>query len=1137
MERFVHLQMHSEYSLLEGACRIDEVVSRARNLGMPALAITDHATMYGIIPFYKACKKAGIKPILGVTVDVIMGDLADRTKARDEARYPLVLLAKNESGYRNLMALVSESHQRTAWGKPKVNRELLKKYASGTIAISTGQTAEVQHHLLQRNVVQASQVVQHYQLIFGSDSYYLGLQDQGLEEQRILNHRLLSFAKEQGIPLVVSNNVHYVESKDAMVHDILQCIESGKELTDQDRIRFPNDQFYLKSGEEMARLFPYAQSALHNTFEIANRCQVELTFGEYILPEYPLPVGEESAHTYLQKLCREGLLERYSSPSEEARNRLDYELTVIENMGFSDYFLIVWDFMQFAHKKGIVTGPGRGSAAGSLVAYVLSITNIDPLKYKLLFERFLNPERISMPDIDIDFEVERRSEVIQYVTEKYGRDHVAQIITFGTMAARAAIRDVGRALNYANSLVDRVAKLIPHGVSLEEALTTMAEFRQLYEEDGQIQKLIDMARRIEGLPRHASTHAAGIVISTEPLTQYVPLQNGNEGFSLTQYSMEHLEEIGLLKMDFLGLRNLTIIEQTLRSIRTNRQRELDLAQIPDQDSKTFELLTKGDTTGIFQLESSGMRNVLKEVKPARLEDIIAILALYRPGPMEIIPEYAATKNGKKHVTYIHQDLESVLSDTYGFILYQEQIMQIASVMAGYTLGEADVLRRAVSKKKRDVLEEQREAFVSGCVGKGYKQDVADELYNLIVRFADYGFNRSHSAAYSQIAYQMAYLKANYPEEFITSLLTMSIGNAVKIAEYIEEAKKRGIQVLAPNVNESHEGFVIKENRILFALAAIKNVGFQAIRMIVEERLHRGPYKDLLDFCRRVDLRMCNRRVLEALIQSGAMDDLPGHRAAKLSILDETMEKGMVMKKDTTAGQASLFDGMDGNAVDSITYPAIPPYSQKECLQMERELLGVYISGHPLDEFNAILQRKEFVSSGTLDHQRDQSLVMMGGMIMEVKVITTRKGATMAFAEIEDKINRVELIIFPNVYNQVSALLKKEKLLIIQGKVDKKEEKPKVIVSKIWDLVAISKEKKKENNGLFIKISEALEQSGKLILLQQELLKFPGTTPVFLYYESKKMTRKLQEHYHVRPDEELLLQLQTIVGKESIIIKE
>lgn len=1139
MERFVHLQVHSEYSLLNGACRIHELVDRAAELGMHALAITDYGTMYGTIPFYKACISKGIKPIIGVVVDLVDGNIEERIRDKEEKRYPLTLLAENETGYRNLMSLVTESHQRTEWGKPKVSIDLLKKYRSGIIAICVGQKAKLQRLLLERNFAEARRLAQQFQQIFGEGNFFLGLEDHGLEEQRMLNQRVVKASQETGIPLVATNRVHYLQASDASVHDILLCIESGKTVRDSDRHRFPNDQFYLKSQEEMIRLFPYAPQAIQNTIEIARRCHLDLHFGQSILPKYPVPV-QETAETYLRRICEEGLVKRYAQPTPEARQRLEYELSVIEKMGFSDYFLIVWDFMQYAHQKKIVTGPGRGSAAGSLVAYVLQITNIDPLKYKLLFERFLNPERISMPDIDIDFEVERRTEVIQYVSDKYGKDHVAQIITFGTMAARAAIRDVGRVLDSSPAIVDRIAKMIPHGVTLDQALHTIQDLKQAYEENDQVERLIQMARAIEGLPRHASTHAAGIVISKEPLPHYVPLQRGNEGYSLTQYSMEHLEDIGLLKMDFLGLRNLTILDNTLRLVKRNRGTEIELDGIPHGDTMAFEQLSRGDTTGIFQLESAGMRNVLREVRPTSLEDIIAILALYRPGPMEIIPQFAAAKSGKKPVEYLHPDLKPILEDTYGFILYQEQIMEIASRMAGYTLGEADVLRRAVSKKKREILEEEREHFVRGCIRKGYAESLAHELYDLIVRFADYGFNRSHSAAYGLIAYQMAYLKANYPQEFFTALLGMSIGNPVKIAEYVEEAKKKGIDILPPDINQSEESFSIRGKQILFALSAIKNVGSQAIKLLVDERKRRGPFKTLLNVCSRIDLRVCNRRVLEALIQSGCMDSLPGHRAQKLSILDQAMERGMTLKKDTEFGQASLFaqDGSDA-ASSELVFPEVPPYTQKECLAFERELLGLFVSGHPLDEYTEILDQKNITSLNKLEQLQHQQTVMVAGMMMEMKVITTKKGAPMAFVSLEDKMKQVEVIIFPTVYDQAVPFLKREKPVIIQGKVDKQDDHIKLIASKLWDMEKVAQEKKAQprmKKALFIKVSESLEHSGNLLLVQKELLRYPGPIPIYLYYESKKETRELQEKYRVELNEALLKQLEEIAGSGTVYVK-
>ena len=1135
MQEFVHLRVHSEYSLLQGACRIEELVQKASELGIKALALTDEGTMYGTIPFYKACLKAGIKPIIGMEVEMVEGDLADRQVKAGKIKQKMVLLAENRTGYQNLMNLTTASHMGITMGNPRINKQILAKFSDGLIAISPSPTGPIQHFLSEREIDKALAVCQEYLRIFDHDHFFLALEDQGLAEQRVLNQRILQFSSQHNVSLVVTNNVHYVEQQDAKIQDILLCIGSGKLLSDQDRERLPNDQFYLKSQEEMSRLFPYAREAIENTWKIAVRCNLEIPFGEYILPQFPVPSGH-SASTYLRSLCEEGLRMRYMEPTSEAVERLNYELSIIDRMGFSDYFLIVWDFMRYAHEQKIITGPGRGSAAGSLVAYVLQITNIDPLKYKLLFERFLNPERISMPDIDIDFEVERRSEVISYVSSKYGSDRVAQIVTFGTMAARAAIRDLGRVMNYPLDVVDQTAKLISSS-TIQKALNENSELRRLYEQNEKVQILLQVAQRIEGFPRHVSTHAAGIVISKDPLTEHVPLQKGNEGFSLTQYPMENLEELGLLKMDFLGLRNLTIIEDTLRFIEKSKGRPLKLTDISHDDKGTFELLQKGDTTGIFQLESTGMRSVLREVKPTCFEDIIAILALYRPGPMEIIPKFAATKNGHVPVRYLHPNLEPILADTYGFILYQEQIMQIASKMAGYSLGQADVLRRAVSKKKREVLEEQRERFMEGCVRQGYTEKLGRELYDLIVRFADYGFNRSHSAAYSLIAYQMAYLKANYTMEFMTALLGMSVGNPVKIAEYVDESRKKQIHILPPDVNRSEISFSIHQGRILFGLSAIKHVGVNAIREILVERKKNGLFKDLFDFCRRVDLRTCNRRVIEALIQCGAMDCLPEHRAKKLSILDAAMEKGADWKREHELGQFSLFADHSGNLEEDreAAFPEIPPFTGKEQLELERELLGLYVSGHPLDQFDYVLQHKTVLPINNLAERKRNETVLVGGILIDARVITTKKGQAMAFGTLKDKVKEVDLVVFPNVYQAYSSLLRNEGLLLVQGKLEEQGEgERKIIVSKIWDMTKLPKPK---NEGLFIRVTEELESSGGLLVLQQKLLKYAGNVPVFLYYETKKVTRQLQEKYSVEINDDLLDDLAKLVGRESIHVKE
>ncbi|HJV44957.1 MAG TPA: DNA polymerase III subunit alpha [Bacillota bacterium] len=1133
---FVHLRVHSEYSLLNGACRIEDIVNRAKELGMTSIALTDHSALYGAISFYKLCVNNGLKPILGVEL-TIGHNLVVKPSKGESIGFQIVLLAETLFGYKNLLKIVSEAQLGTSsLATPLVNKEILAKYSAGIIAIIPAREGEVQRFIEDRNNERAKEAMHEYLHIFGTRNLFLELTYHGLEEEMLLNQRLLRFAEEQGVELVATNDVYYINKEDSAVHEVLRCIGSGTQLTDPNRSRLPSDQYYLKSAEEMVRLFPYAVSAVRNTIEIAERCNVQLSFGEHILPKYPVP-GEETAVSYLRSLCFEGLQKRYPEPTVEAMERLEYELTVIEKMGFSDYFLIVWDFMRFAHGRNILTGPGRGSAAGSLVAYTLSITNIDPLYYKLLFERFLNHERISMPDIDIDFEVERRNEVIRYVTDKYGRDHVAQIITFGTMAARAAIRDIGRVLNYPPKMIDSTAKLISSGATIAEALEQSSELKRIYEENESVQHLVDLSRKIEGFPRHVSTHAAGVVISRDPLTNYVPLQQGNEGFSLTQFAMEGLEEIGLLKMDFLGLRNLTILDGTIRLIQSEQGKVVELDQIPHDDRLAFNLLSKGDTTGIFQLESAGMRKVLREVVPTHFEDIIAILALYRPGPMEIIPQYAATKNGRQSISYIHPDLEPILSDTYGFIIYQEQIMQIAAKMAGYSLGQADVLRRAVSKKKREILEQERMSFVDGCKTKGYSLDLANELYDLIVRFADYGYNRSHSAAYSLIAYQMAYLKAHYSLEFMTVLLSMSIGSTDKIAEYVEESRKLKIPLLLPNINQSFEGFSIKDRKILFGLSAIKHVGAHVIRVILEERKKNGFFKDLFDFCRRIDLRICNRRVIEVLIQCGSLDSLPGHRVQKLSVLDDAMEKGLIWKKEHESGQVSLFD-QDRTTLDLgvDSYPEIPPFTAKENLELEKELLGLYVSGHPLDEFDYILRRKEVTPISELTSASKIEMILSAGVLVEVKTITTKKGESMAFATLEDKLGQAELVFFPNVYNRYLSLIKKDKKLVVQGKVEQASEgKAKIIVQKLWDMTTLPKEEHQQP-VLFIRIGERMEHSQQLHEIQKLLVRHSGTVPVCLYYEKRKETKRLQDKYRVTVDESLKTALENIVGKDSINIK-
>jgi DNA polymerase-3 subunit alpha len=1132
---FVHLHVHTEYSLLDGAARIEALVAKAAALGMTALAMTDHVHLYGAIPFYKACKQAGIKPIIGMEANLIDGDLNDRSR-QAAPPFHLILLAENEQGYRNLLRLSSLANLEGYHLLPRINKAALERYSEGLIALSGCQKGEVPSLLLAGDYAGAARAARWYQQVFGKGRFFLELQDHGLEIERRLNQRLLRLHQETGIPLVATNNVHYVEKSEARLHDVLLAIGEGKALDEEGRFRYEAEEYYLKSGEEMARLFAYAPEAITNTLAIAERCEWELTFGRHILPRFPVAPGEDPVRL-LHKLCEEGCRERYGELTEPIRKRLAHELEIITKTGFTDYFLIVWDFMRYAHEKGIPTGPGRGSAAGSLVAYALKITNVDPLAFNLLFERFLNPERITMPDIDIDFSVERRDEVIQYVADKYGRDRVAQIITFGTLAARAAVRDVGRALGISLGQIDRVARMIPHsvGMTIDRAMQLNPEIGKLCSENKQIAQLIELARGLEGLPRHASTHAAGVVISREPLTEYVPLQAGSEGLALTQYPMDVLEEIGLLKMDFLGLRNLTIIQETLRHLERQGIR-LSLDQLPPADEKTFRMLSKGETTGVFQLESSGMRSVLRELKPNSLDDIIAVLALYRPGPMEIIPQYIQAKHGITKIVYPHPDLEPILKETYGFMIYQEQIMQISSRMAGFSLGEADILRRAVGKKKRELLAEQRAKFVVGSIRQGYDDKLANQVYDLIVRFADYGFNKAHSVAYAVIAYQMAYLKANYPLAFMAALLSLSIGSQGKIAEYVEESRRLRINVLPPDVNESEAAFTVKNGAIRFGLAAVKNVGYGAIDWIVKERA-RAPYRDLLDFCTRMDTRLVNRRVMESLILAGALDSLPGHRAQKLVMLDEILGKATIRREEREGAQLNLFamEGAGALNTSPLEYPEVPPFSQTQQLREERELLGAYLSGHPLDQYSFATSRPEIHAIHSLIELAKEQTVKVIGMVVDLKRIQTKKGDPMAFLTIEDKTSQVEVVVFPQVFAKYADLLEKERLVVVEGRLDIQDDTVKLLASRFWDLTTLPKPETEP--VLFIKITAEQEGDSTLKRLQRLLVEKRGTIPVVLYYERKKQSIRLPDSIRVEADELFLEQVRDIVGHSSVIQKE
>ncbi len=1053
---FVHLHVHSEYSLLDGAARISDLAKRAAEFGMPALALTDHGAMYGAVPFYKACREAGVKPILGCEFYVAAVSMRDKSAREDNPTYHLTVLAKNMEGYRNLLRLSSAAQLEGFHYRPRIDFALLRQHAEGLVVLSGCLKGEVAQLLLAGKADEARATAERYQSVFGDD-YYIELQDHGLLEQRKLLSQLVDISREKGIELVATNDVHYVVREDAAVQDVLMCIGMGKTVDDPQRFKYTTDQLYLKSADEMSALFAYAPEAVANSVAIAAKCDVELELGRTALPAFePVPDGMDSPE-YLKTLCVEGLKRRYADRWEdeafkdELRKRLRFELDTIHRMGYSDYFLITWDFIRYAHERGIMTGPGRGSSAGSLVAYALGITDVDPMKYGLLFERFLNPARVTMPDIDIDFNDERRDEVIDYVVRKYGRDRVAQIITFGTMAARAAVRDVGRAMNVPFGDVDRVAKLIPNslGMTIAEALRQVPELKEWSERDARVGALVGMALKVEGFPRHASTHAAGVVISREPLTDVVALQEGTSQAALTQYSMEHLEALGLLKMDFLGLRTLSIIERTLGWLRESRGVVVDWREVSDEDPLTYEVLGRGETTGMFQLESTGMRRVLRELKATHFEDIISVLALYRPGPMEFIPKYIAGKHGKARVEYPHPSLEPILRDTYGIIVYQEQIMQIASRMAGFSLGEADLLRRAVSKKKREVLDEQRAAFVAGAVRQGYGEADANAVYDMIVRFADYGFPRAHATAYAVLAFQTAYLKAHYPVEFMASMLTANMGNHRKVAEYVDECRRMGIPVLAPDVNESGVLFTpTPDGAVRFGLAAVKNVGTQAIESILAARASGGPFRDFVDLCRRVDLRVCNKRVLESLVSAGACDELPGHRAQLLAVLDEAVEAAAKWKKEREDLQIQLF-GLSESTNWTIEMPDIRPMPRMEMLEQERELLGLYVTGHPLDQYAEWHETYDMMPIHRLHELEEGTEVVVFGMILSVKRIVTRKGQQMAFLEVEDRVHKVEVVLFPEMWKTYGAMADKGIVCALLAKVQHGDEDVKLIASQLF----------------------------------------------------------------------------------------
>ena len=1144
---FTHLHVHTEYSLLDGSNKIKEYVKRVKELGMDSAAITDHGVMYGVIDFYKAAREAGIKPIIGCEVYVAPSSRFDREiGGGDDRYYHLVLLAENNVGYANLMKIVSKGFTEGFYYKPRVDMELLQQYHEGIIALSACLAGEVARNIQKGLVEDAKKAALKYQDCFGKGNFYLELQDHGIPAQRMVNTTLLSMSKELDIPLVATNDVHYTYPEDEKPHDILLCIQTAKKLADEDRMRYEGGQYYVKSEEEMKGLFPYAWEAVENSQVIADRCNVEIEFGVTKLPHFEVPEGFTS-ETYLHKLCEDGMKERYPSDDGKLHKRLEYELSVIRQMGYVDYFLIVWDFINYARSNGIAVGPGRGSAAGSIVSYCLKITNIDPIRYNLLFERFLNPERVSMPDIDIDFCFERRQEVIDYVSRKYGSEKVVQIVTFGTMAAKGVIRDVGRVMDLPYSYVDGIAKMVPNelNVTIDRALQVNPELRKLYETDEQVKILIDMSKRLEGLPRHTSMHAAGVVICPESADEYVPLSKGADGCVTTQFTMTTLEELGLLKMDFLGLRTLTVIQSAARLVKKDKGIDLDMDRIDFNDKAVLDSIGTGKTDGVFQLESGGMKNFMKELKPQNLEDIIAGISLYRPGPMDFIPKYIRGKNNAESVTYLCPQLEPILEPTYGCIVYQEQVMQIVRDLGGYTMGRSDLVRRAMSKKKQAVMEKERANFiygneeegVPGCVKNGIPAEVAATIYEEMMDFAKYAFNKSHAACYAVVAYQTAYLKYYYPVEFMAALMTSVIDNPRKVSEYILTCRNMGIAILPPDINEGEMGFSVSGGSIRYALTAIKGIGRPVIEEITKERELRGPFLSLQDFVDRTMDTEVNKRTVENFIKSGSFDSLGGTRKQFMSVFAQMMDAGLQNKKNNLTGQMSLFDlvSEEEKSAYEIRLPDVGEYSKEILLGFEKEVLGIYVSGHPLEEYEQTW--KKHITRTTADfaldeetgqmNVKDQERAVIGGMISEKKIKYTKNDKVMAFLTLEDLVGSVEVVVFPKVYEQESAKLVEEGKVFIRGRVSLEEDRDgKLICESVEAFDEVRK-----TLWLRFPTKQAYEtaEDGLLQLLSSS----DGNDQVVIYVENPKAKKTLPPNRNVKADKALLERLSALYGEENV----
>ena len=1124
---FTHLHVHTEYSLLDGSNKIKEYVARVKELGMDSAAITDHGVMYGVIDFYRAAREAGINPILGCEVYVAPGSRFDKDTGTGEDRYyHLVLLAENNIGYSNLMKIVSKGFVEGFYYKPRVDMELLQEYHEGIIALSACLAGEVSRYLTRGMYEDAKAAALRYQDIFGKGNFFLELQDHGISEQQEVNRQLLRMHQETGIDLVATNDVHYTTAEDADPHDILLCLQTGKKLADEDRMRYEGGQYYVKSPEEMAQLFPYALEALENTHKIAERCHVEIEFGVTKLPKYDVPEGYTSWE-YLNKLCFDGLSERYEPVTDELRERLEYELSTIKNMGYVDYFLIVWDFIKYARDNDIMVGPGRGSAAGSLVAYTLGITQLDPIRYDLLFERFLNPERVSMPDIDVDFCFERRQEVIDYVVRKYGKNRVVQIVTFGTLAARGVIRDVGRVLDMPYAQVDVIAKMIPQelNITIDKALNMNPELKKAYDEQEEIHHLIDMAKRLEGLPRHTSMHAAGVVISQKDVDEYVPLSKAQDGSITTQFTMTTLEELGLLKMDFLGLRTLTVIQDAVRLVEKDTGVSLDMGKIDYNDKKVLGSLGTGHSEGVFQLESGGMKNFMKELKPQSLEDVIAGISLYRPGPMDFIPQYIRGKNRPDTIKYDCPQLEPILKPTYGCIVYQEQVMQIVRNLAGYTLGRSDLVRRAMSKKKASVMEKERQNFVygneeegvPGCIANGIPEKTANKIYDDMIDFAKYAFNKSHAAAYAVVSYQTAYLKYYYPVEFMAALMTSVIEMPAKVAEYIYVCRQMGIKILPPDINRGMYGFSVDNGSIRYGLSAIKSVGRPVIESIVKEREENGIYTNLQNFIER-NLEQVNKRAIENFIKSGALDCLEGNRRQKMMTFARIVDGINQDKKNTMAGQLSFFDivSEEEKKEFEIRMPDLDEFNKETILAFEKEVLGIYLSGHPLEGYRDIMEK--MTTARTVDFQQDEDTglpkvvdgqkVVLGGMITDKTIKYTKNNKVMAFFTLEDLMGTVEVVVFPRDYEKSQTLLNEEEKVFIQGRVSAEDDRPsKLILEKIRSFEDIPRE-------LWIQFPNREAYGEKEQELLEDLRQSPGKDSVVIFLRDVKAMKKLPAAYHV-----------------------